>query len=221
MATDQFEAEYYQQNYPNYARQNPLRKLKHYESAVRQHLPPAARPKVFDLGCAFGAYLGAIDPGWDVYGADVSRFAVAAAKERVPRGHFDVITERSIPFDNTFEAITAWDVIEHIPDLERVAAEVNSHLVERGAFVFVVPVYDGPLGPVVMALDKDPTHIHKTARRFWIDWASRHFELVEWWGIFRYLMPGGYYAHIPTRALRSIAPAILVVARRRLEGLRA
>ncbi len=215
MSAGGFEAEYYEQNYPNYARQNPTRKLKHYEEAVRRHLPPGEPIRVYDLGCAFGAYLSAIDPQWQAYGADVSHFAVAEAKKRLPRGHFDVIAERSIPFDEKFHAITAWDVIEHIPDLDRVAAEVEAHLVERGAFVFVVPVYDGPLGPVVMALDKDPTHIHKTARRFWVDWAARHFEVIEWWGIFRYLMPGGYYAHVPTRALRSIAPAILVVARRR------
>src|SRR5207247_1900153 len=106
----------------------------------------------------------------------------------------------------------------HIDDLDALAGEITAHLTDRGIFMFVVPVYDGPLGPLVHALDHDPTHIHKKARRFWLDWANRHFEVVDWWGLVRYLLPIGPYIHWPTRAWRSVAPAIAVVARRKRKG---
>jgi hypothetical protein len=79
--------------------------------------------------------------------------------------------------------------------------------------VFVVPVYDGPLGPVVRMLDGDPTHVHKESRDFWLDWAGERFVIQEWCGVFRYLLPRGPYINWPTQALRRIAPAIAVVVR--------
>jgi hypothetical protein len=73
-------------------------------------------------------------------------------------------------------------------------------------------VYDGPTGPIIHALDHDPTHVHKRGRDFWLDWTRQHFVLNRWCGIYRYLLPGGYYVHVPTRLLRRATPAIAVVA---------
>jgi len=169
----------------------------------------------FDIGCAFGAFLGALDTRWQLYGMDVSEYAISQARTRLPRAHLDVVHDGVIPFHEPFDVITAWDVIEHIPELDMVAAQVTAHLTAHGAFVFVVPVYDGPLGPLVNMLDRDTTHIHRMPRDFWLHWAARHFQVDDWWGIFRFLFPGGLYFHAPTRALRRIAPAIAVVARSR------
>ena len=210
-----FEEEYYRDYYPDYERQNPERKLRHYVEAVRETLAGMPRPKVLDIGCAFGRFLSALDPTWRGYGVDVSTHAVDWAKDHVEGAQFAVIGDETIPFDEHFDAITAWDVIEHVPDLDQIASEIQTHLKPNGAFVFVVPVYDGPLGPIVRALDGDPTHIHKNSRRFWLDWAARHFEVETWWGIFRYLIPSGPYLHYPSHPLRRIAPAILIRARRR------
>src|SRR5262249_58711932 len=108
---------------------------------------------------------------------------------RVPRGRFAVARDSRIPFDDRFPVVTAFDVIEHVDALDPLASDINHHLADGGIFFFVVPVYDGPLGPVVRALDHDPTHVHKQPRAFWLEWARRHFELVDWWGLVRYLLP--------------------------------
>lgn len=208
-----FEEDYYAKYYRDYERQNPQRKLQHYVDTVAAELTGIAAPKVLDIGCAFGRFVDALDPTWERYGSDISNHAVACATTNVEGARFAVSREPTIPFDEKFDAITAWDVIEHIPALDELAGEVRARLVENGRFVFVVPVYDGPLGPIVRALDTDPTHIHKYSRRFWLEWAARHFELAKWWGLFRLLLPGGPYVHFPSRNLRSISPAILVVAR--------
>ncbi len=122
------------------------------------------------------------------------------------------------PFAGPFDVLTSFDVIEHIQDLENVASHVRSLLRPGGLFVFVVPTYDGPFGPIVHLLDRDPTHIHKTNRKFWLQWAARHFDVLEWTGIFRMLLPSGPYIHWPARPLRSLAPAVLVAARTQKEG---
>lgn len=208
-----FEQEYYATYYRDYARQNPPRKMQHYRQAVERSLPVSETPRVLDVGCAFGTFLTSLNPRWQPYGMDVSEYAIARAREQLPSARLDVARDGKIPFQEKFNAVTAWDVLEHIPRLDEVAQQVSEHLVENGAFLFVVPVYDGPLGPLVQFLDADTTHVHRVSRNFWLDWANRYFTVQDWWGIFRFLFPGGYYLHRPTRALRRIAPAIAVVAR--------
>jgi SAM-dependent methyltransferase len=170
---------------------------------------------VLDVGCAFGAFLGILGEQWDPHGIDASEYAIGLARRAVPGGHFTITRDGKIPsFGFSFAAVTAWDVIEHITNLDTLARDVEDQLSDDGAFVFVVPVYDGPFGPIVNLLDADPTHVHRESRRFWLDWAEQRFHVEDWWGIFRYLLPGGWYVHWPTRGLRNVAPAVAVIARR-------
>ena len=214
-AEGSFEREYYEAVYPDYDRQNPARKLRFYRRLVERGAPSDRPARVLDIGCAFGAFLSALNPGWQRFGTDVSLFAT----EKAARAHPDITFARAgvdeIPFPGPFDVITAFDVIEHIPSLDSVASAVRSRLAPEGRFVFVVPVYDGPTGPIIRALDHDETHVHKRSRDFWLAWSGEHFTLVEWCGVYRYLVPAIGYAHFPTRVLRRFTPAIAVVARRR------
>jgi SAM-dependent methyltransferase len=210
-----FEREYFERSYRDYDRQNPPRKLDHYRQAVERHVIAHGTVRLLDIGCAFGAFLASLDSRWEIYGADVSEYAIGLARQRLPRAHLEPVRNGELPFAEHFDIITAFDVLEHIPNVEAVVRQVVEHLTDDGAFLFVVPVYDGPLGPMVRALDADVTHIHRLARRFWLDLARRYFEVEDWWGLFRSLVPGGYYVHWPSRALRGITPAIAVVGRRK------
>jgi SAM-dependent methyltransferase len=209
-----FEQGYYAAVYPDYARQNPPRKLRFYRRLVERDAPAGGAVRILDIGCAFGAFLSSLDPRWERYGTDVSRYAVEKAAEAVPGVRFAHADVDAIPFPGPFDVITAFDVIEHIPSLDQVASTVGSLLAPGGHFVFVVPVYDGVTGPVIRLLDKDETHLHKRSRDFWLEWAAERFEVVSWCGIYRYLVPGLGYAHVPTRRLRRFTPAIAVTARR-------
>ena len=208
----EFEREYFESCYRNYARQNPPRKLRFYRRLVESAVPKTGRPRVLDIGCAFGSFLGALDPAWDRSGIDVSEFATEQASRTHPGATFVRADIGEIPLPGPFDIITAFDVIEHVPSLDLVASVVRSRLTVGGAFIFVVPVYDGPTGPIIHLLDRDPTHVHKRSRRFWLDWAETNFVLRDWWGVTRYLLPGGFYMHVPTRVLRGLTPAIAVVA---------
>lgn len=208
-----FDAEYYRRNYPDYARQNPPRKLHFYRGLAEDALVDVAHPHVLDIGCAFGAFLGALPDHWMRHGVDPSAHAIGAARSAVPGAHMTVGSADAVPLSGPYDLITAYDTLEHVEDLDRVAAELKRLLTANGKVIFVVPVYDGPTGPIIHALDRDPTHVHKRGRDFWLDWANTRFSVVNWQGIYRYLIPGGYYAHIPTQRLRAYTPAIAVTCR--------
>lgn len=211
-----FGPEYYKSIYRHYERQNPSYKHSFYREFVLKYVASAAI-QILDVGCAFGGCVSSMPETWNRFGIDVSAFAVEQGRVQHPSVQLASATLDTNPFSGPFDVITSFDVIEHIQDLENVAQRINSLLKPGGLFFFVVPTYDGPFGPAVHLLDRDPTHIHKTNRRFWLTWAGRHFEVLEWLGIFRMLLPKGPYIHWPTRALRSVAPAILVAARKRGE----
>jgi SAM-dependent methyltransferase len=209
-----FEREYFEAVYRDYARQNPPRKLRFYRRLVERVVPADRLPRILDIGCAFGAFLSALDPKWRRFGTDVSQFATDRAAAAIPDVTFARADIHEIPFPGPFDVITAFDVIEHIPSLDAVASAVRSRLMPGGHFVFVVPVYDGVTGPLIRLLDKDETHVHKQSRDFWLRWTRENFVLLEWCGVYRYLFPGLGYVHLPTRFWRRFTPAIAVLAQR-------
>lgn len=210
-----FDAEYFQKVYRNYESQNPPAKLAFYRRLVSTQMHGRTVPRILDLGCASGLFLAGLDVRWHRFGIDLSQYAIGRASDAMPDAHLAVATCTDVPFCGPFDAIVAFDVIEHVAELDRVAQSVASLLANDGAFIFVVPVYDGPFGPLVHILDRDPTHIHKRDRTFWLSWTDRHFSLVDWTGLFRYLPPVGPYLHWPTRTFRRFSSAIAVVARKR------
>ncbi len=212
MVYDRF---YFEQQYRDYERQNPARKLTFYRSLVEKAVGGVPRPRVLDLGCAFGHFLASLPAHWERCGIDASEYALEQAARRVPEAHFAVAGTARHPFDGSYDVITAFDVLEHVEGIEGMFDWIVGSLREGGALVFVVPVYDGVTGPLVRLLDRDPTHVHRDSRDYWLHRADPRLELVEWWGIVRYLLPGGIYIHAVTRMWRAFSPAIACVMRRR------
>ena len=70
---------------------------------------------LLDIGCAAGYFLElASDQGWAAYGLEVSAFAANMARRRglrVVNG-----TSPAVFQAGQFDAITMWDVVEHLPD---------------------------------------------------------------------------------------------------------
>jgi SAM-dependent methyltransferase len=200
--------------YRNYRLQNPMRKLRCYRSLLESHVNREVKqPAVLDIGCAFGDFLDCLSCRWVRYGYEPSNYAFIKAENRHPA----IRMSQFLP-NCSFDAITAFDVLEHVNDLSGQLQYVESHLRPDGCFVFCVPVYDGPLGWLVRLLDRDKTHVHKKSRRWWLARVEssgfRGFKVVAWSGVFRYLFYR-YYLHWPvTNFLRYVTPAILVVAKK-------
>jgi len=217
MSATPFGQDYYARNYRDYEAQNPARKLRYYARVIERHRDPLAPKRIHDVGCAFGRFLATLPADWQLCGSDPSEHAIARAAQVVPRAAFRMASAaQPCPFEGKFGVVCAFDTLEHVEDLDAAGAAVHDQLVAGGLFVFVVPVYDGLSGPLIRWLDRDPTHVHKLPRRRWLEWAARGFEVVAWWGVLRYLLPGRHYAHVPTKLLRHHTPAIITVCRRRL-----
>ncbi len=212
---DAFSHSYFTTAYKNYHQQNPLSKRLFYRSLFPHDiLNSCQKPSVLDFGCAYGDFLSVLPQEWKRYGFDVSRDSIDQAQNTYPNIKFFTDTTLG-ECPRSLDVVTSFDVLEHVQDLESTGDIIKSFLKDVGAFIFVVPVYDGFLGPVIHLLDKDPTHVHKESRVFWLTWAERFFTIDHWFGIFRYRLPGGYYIHHPTKTLRLIAPAIGVVAHKK------
>ena len=205
-------AYYYGAAYRDYDRQNPSYKMAFYARFMRRAVAHVERPRVLDIGCAMGYALRMLPDTWTRVGVDASAYAIEEARKALPNATF--INDVTPPSGETFDLVTAFDVIEHVVDYLTMLESINSVLAHDGRVVLVVPVFDGPLGPLVHALDYDVTHHNKWSRRAWLEFVSQTFDVESWTGIFRYLTPVGY-VHFGTEALRSCAPAILLVAKKR------
>jgi ubiquinone/menaquinone biosynthesis C-methylase UbiE len=206
---------YFDEAYRDYSLQNPARKLDHYLDVIDGRIESGPK-SLLDIGCGLGAFLErAADrhPDWSYAATDIDSDGVAETERKVP---FATIVRgsavESLFPENSFDIITAWDVFEHVPDLEATADAVAGMLKPGGLLAFVVPVYDGLTGPVIRRLDKDPTHVHKLSRNDWVAWAQERFTDTEWHGLLRYLV-GNRYLHVASRWARAHTPAVLVSAR--------
>ena len=205
-----FDQEYFRRYYGDYERQNPPAKLQRYLDLLRSHAPAG---HLLDIGCSYGLFVGMASTAFPTIGMDVDPAVVAAAAERNPQATFVAGMLPRIPFQE-LAAISLLDVLEHVPEVEAALAAVRASLKPGGVALVVVPVYDGPLGWLVQLLDRDPTHLHKCSRQFWLELASRHFELLTWCGAFRKLLFGSVYLHGFTTVMRGIAPALVMLLRR-------
>ena len=176
-----FERTYFEDAYRDYAAQNPPRKLRFYRELAARGARGAEGARILDLGCAFGTFLASLGPAWSRHGLDVSAYAVEEARRRVPGALFAVSPAGEIPFEGPFDVVTAFDVLEHVPDLRGTGQALLQRLAPGGALVLVVPVYDGPTGPLIRRLDRDATHVHKESRRFWLAWAEGLGLVLEDW----------------------------------------
>jgi 2-polyprenyl-3-methyl-5-hydroxy-6-metoxy-1,4-benzoquinol methylase len=123
--------------YADYARESALY-LKTYQkrlALVQRWLVPNAR--VLDVGCAAGYFLRVVQPlGHDVHGVELSP---AIAKEAIAalgsdRIHVGTLDDAAAAMDyrpQSFDLVTLWDVIEHIPDPQAVLRKIRE-LVKPG-----------------------------------------------------------------------------------------
>ncbi|HEV2855041.1 MAG TPA: methyltransferase domain-containing protein [Thermoanaerobaculia bacterium] len=207
-------AAYYAENYPDYAAQNPARKLDFYRGILRRHVQPGAR--LFELGVGLGLFLESVHGEYECAGCDVNAFGLEQTRKRTGLERLHLGSVETLDREPALDAVVAWDVLEHLPDLDSALRTVHARLADGGYLIGVVPVYDGPLGWLVRLLDRDPSHVTKQSRHFWLrKLTEAGFELREWGGILRKLT-GSYYVHLtwPQPLLRRAGSAVYFVTRK-------
>ncbi len=105
-------------------------------AGVVELLAPQAGETILDLGCGTGHLSAQIaESGADVVGLDPSRAMLDAARANYPAMDFRAGDARDFEFAERFDAIFSNAVLHWIPDPQRVAHNVFTHLKTGGRFV--------------------------------------------------------------------------------------
>ncbi len=98
---------------------------------------------LLDLGCSSGSFLESLrDAPWKLYGVEMSAEGAKTAEARSKAQVFvgDIL---DAPFPHeSFDAITCFDVLEHVYEPRRVMARVGEWLKPGGIFYVLVPNVD-------------------------------------------------------------------------------
>lgn len=96
----------------------------------------------FDIGCGTGFVLSAIEkefPDISLFGSDLYMEGLNFAKDRLRNTTLLQMDARKIPFDDEFDVIGAFDILEHIKDDELVLAQMYSATHKGGGIILTVP----------------------------------------------------------------------------------
>jgi 2-polyprenyl-3-methyl-5-hydroxy-6-metoxy-1,4-benzoquinol methylase len=100
--------------------------------------------RILDIGTRFGTFINELYKlgHHNVFGIDIDEWAIEKGKGIYPHlaPGLHTYDGQRIPFDkNTFDVVTAFDVLEHIPDLPGYLFEVYRVIKEGGVLLFQTP----------------------------------------------------------------------------------
>lgn len=119
--------------------------------------PSREGARLLDIGTAFGfAVAEARRAGWDAYGIEVSP-AAAARAHRASKGCVAVASGPQAPFaSEAFDAVTLWDVLEHLSDPAAQLAEARRLLRPGGRLMLTT----GDVGSLLARLSGAAWHLY-------------------------------------------------------------
>ena len=145
-----------------------IKYLEYLVSLLRTHGIPSGR--VLDVGAGYGFFLEALErAGYEAHGLELSEHAAEEARRRT-RGQVSVQgAEEPFPFpDGHFDAVTMFDVIEHLPGYPAALASCRRCL-KPGGKLFVITLNAHSLARPLLgkrwAWHQDPTHVHMFTAR--------------------------------------------------------
>jgi 2-polyprenyl-3-methyl-5-hydroxy-6-metoxy-1,4-benzoquinol methylase len=162
------------------------RTARRYLSLLAAHRAPG---RILDVGCSVGVFLETVrSAGWEAYGVELSDDTAAAARARGLNVATGTLASAGFPAEN-FDAITFWDVLEHLKDPLATLILANKLLVRDGILALSTPNVDGifprmslraaPLTRVWLH-PEPPYHLVQFSKKT-IDYALRlaGFEILE------------------------------------------
>lgn len=181
---------YYPQDYISYPlaiedEPSPLRRFdrayglhKRCREVIRRAGPSG---RILDVGCATGIFLNGMQQrGWQAVGVEPSHYAVEYARSRFGLDVVEGFLEEAHFPGESFDAVSLWDVLEHVPSPADTLAEIARLLKPGGWLVLSLPNPEswerGWFGP------------------YWAGWdVPRHFHLFNRAVLKRYLENAGLW----------------------------
>lgn len=108
--------------------------------ALQKYFPNAKN--FLEIGCGAGFVLSGIEarfPSLSLFGSDVLSSGLRFASRRVTRAELYQMDARRIPFDDEFQVIGAFDLIEHVEDDGLVLGEMYRACKSGGGIMITVP----------------------------------------------------------------------------------
>lgn len=125
--------------------------------AVQRLLPAPGR--VLDIGCGNGALCGRLAAlGWGCVGVDVSESGIAAA--RLNPGRFEVASASDdLSRFGTFDLVTSLEVVEHLTEPRKWAANVRACLRPGGTAIVSTPYHGYAKNLALSVLNRWDSHM--------------------------------------------------------------
>ena len=178
--------------YDKYGSTNPVvrRLMAGFEGTLDELFTQADAQSLLDVGCGEGVlthqWAQRLGDGRRVVGIDLDDPALHAewAKRTAPNLEYRVMKAENLPFaDGEFDAATAIEVLEHVPDAEHTVAEM-ARVAKRWLLVSVPrePLWRGlniARGAYWKDLGNTPGHLNHWSKRSFVALLSRHGEVVQ------------------------------------------
>lgn len=164
---------------------------------LRTYIPKAHT--FLEVGCGTGFVLSGIakaNPGMVLSGSEIFLSGLSHAIERVPTACFMQMDARRIPFLDEFDAIGAFDVLEHIEEDKTVLSQLYNALKPGGILLLTVPQHPW----LWSTSDECACHVRRyTAREL-------HTKMID----------TGFHIERSTSFVSLLLPAMLLSRRKKL-----
>jgi len=124
--------------YSNYVQDEALHRLNAKDRLKHVAAAGGKGGRLLDVGCAAGFFLDVAQhstPAWDVIGMDCSAWARNTVREKFGITAYGSLAEVKEKESTPFQAVTMFQVLEHIPDAREALKEVAGLLADRGGLV--------------------------------------------------------------------------------------
>lgn len=165
--------------------------------ALQQYFPNAG--SFFEIGCGTGFVLSGIErafPHLALYGSEIFSAGLAYAARRLNRAELFQMDARQIPFENEFDVIGAFDVLEHVKDDGVVLQQMHQALCTGGGLLITVPQH-----PLLWShLDEYACHVRRyTSKELRRKVVQAGFELERITSFVSLLLPFMAASRVRTR----------------------
>jgi SAM-dependent methyltransferase len=172
---------------------------------IRRFLP---RGTILEIGCAYGYLLRALESRFECAGIDMSAHAISVAKT-VTKAHVecgDVMELLPGKPNGTFDAVLAFDILEHLPEgqIPEVLSQIARVLRPDGRLLVSVPntrCLSRKLKKDRWTALRDPTHISLLAPERWLELLGVSFTVVATGGDALWDIP--YLPAVPSQLQRA------------------
>jgi len=169
--------------------------------------------KILDIGCGYGSFVIVCrNSGLEALGLDIAEYDINFARKRLPLERPKDIPEKiflladgqntGLP-QNSFDVVTAWNILEHVPDFKLLIKEAFRLLKPGGTFITIAPNYLAFRQEAHYHLPWLPLFPRKLAHNYILHhgldpkFFDEDIHYVTGWGIQKALRNAGFQSEIP------------------------